>query len=231
MACLYLDFPCVVGNDEAQQYDCRQADQTLQGQRIHGALGRETLTGTFLETCRGKKNNNNNNVQLVCEWSKQNVSKYTTKNKANWTHIYTSCYFLLCWNCTGTRTALHLSGDNSTCKKTDFQKLVRSRMIVFCPSISHCGRALSPLLVWFHRAYNQCAREFPINTTHSTSVASLTLAPHLLRVQQQQRRLEWTCLRIICVFTKHFSLIKKQKKAQNCRNPRGLASRTVKADR
>lgn len=51
----YLDFPCMVGNDEAQQYDCRQADQTLQGQRIHGALGREELTRTLSETCRGKK--------------------------------------------------------------------------------------------------------------------------------------------------------------------------------
>lgn len=34
----YLNLPGVVGYDEAQQYDCRQADETLQGQRIHGAL-------------------------------------------------------------------------------------------------------------------------------------------------------------------------------------------------
>lgn len=31
----------MVGDDEAQQDDCGQADQTLQGQRVHGALGRE----------------------------------------------------------------------------------------------------------------------------------------------------------------------------------------------
>lgn len=119
----YLDFPCMVGNDEAQQYDCRQADQTLQGQRIHGALGREELTRTFLEPCRGKKNNNVQDSG-VCEWSEQNVSKYKTKQQKTKQIglIYMSCYFLLCWNCKGTIIALHLSGDNSICKKKKKKK-------------------------------------------------------------------------------------------------------------
>jgi len=40
----YLNLPCVVGYDETQQDDCGQADQTLQGQGIHGALQRENGT-------------------------------------------------------------------------------------------------------------------------------------------------------------------------------------------
>lgn len=34
----YLNLPRVVSNDEPQQDDSGQADQTLQGQRVHGAL-------------------------------------------------------------------------------------------------------------------------------------------------------------------------------------------------
>lgn len=33
----------MVSDDEAQQDDCGQADQTLQGQRVHGALGRRNI--------------------------------------------------------------------------------------------------------------------------------------------------------------------------------------------
>lgn len=38
---IYLNLSCVVGYDESQQDDCGQADQTLQCQRVHGALQRE----------------------------------------------------------------------------------------------------------------------------------------------------------------------------------------------
>lgn len=69
-------------------------------------------------------------------------------------------------------------------------------MIVFHPSIPHCNCALNPLLVWFHRAYNQCTGEFPINTTHSTSVASLTPSPHTLRAQQRLLELIRVCTHI-----------------------------------
>lgn len=69
-------------------------------------------------------------------------------------------------------------------------------MIVFHPSIPHCNRALNPLLVCFHRAYNQCTGEFPINTTHSTSVASLTPSPHTLRAQQRLLELIRVCTHI-----------------------------------
>lgn len=47
MHMLYLNLPRMVGYDEAKQYDGGQADQTLQGQGVHGALQREqTHTST-----------------------------------------------------------------------------------------------------------------------------------------------------------------------------------------
>lgn len=91
--------------------------------------------------------------------------------------------------------------------KTDFQTLSRSRLVVYQLSISFCSQASNPLLVWFHKAYNQCTGGLPINTTHSTSVASLTPSPHTLRAQQ--RLLELSCARAptytIYIYTRIFT--------------------------
>lgn len=110
--------------------------------------------------------------------------KYSEHNDEKSKHLRPLSLF--CGNgiCTIVALPPHRHRIRANIYKTDFQKPSRSRMIVFHPSISHCSQALNPLLVWVHRAYNQCTGEFPINTTHSTSVASLTPSPHTLKAQQ-----------------------------------------------
>lgn len=64
---------------------------------------------------------------------------------------------------------------------------------MFDSSISVWSQALNPLLVWFDSAYNQCCGELPINTPHSTSVASSRPTNLSLRAKQNIMWLSHQC--------------------------------------
>lgn len=98
---------------------------------------------------------------------------------------------LLQRNCLGTRTASCLKQRPKDPQKETLGSCTAVGLTtVSQPSISHCSPLLNPPLAWFHGAYNQCTWEFSINTTHSTSVASLT-PPYLRRAQQHLNMCQW----------------------------------------